>query len=67
MHQFSFEPVSFPPVAEALRGEVRAFLAEEVANGTFTPRKTIGTTSQFDTRTRVTAAGASDCLIASCL
>ena len=46
MHQFSFEPVSFPPVAEALRGEVRAFLAEEVANGTFTPRK--NSWSSFD-------------------
>ena len=46
MHQFSFEPVSFPPAAEALRGEVRAFIAEEVANGTFTPRK--NSWSSFD-------------------
>ncbi len=46
MHQFSFEPVSFPPAAEALRGEVRAFIAEEVANGTFTPSK--NSWSSFD-------------------
>lgn len=39
MHQFSFEPVKFPPAAEALRGEVRAFIAQEVASGTFTPSK----------------------------
>ncbi len=39
MHQFSFEPVKFPPAAEALRREVRAFIAEEVARGTFTPSK----------------------------
>lgn len=46
MHQFSFEPVKFPPAAEALRREVRAFIAEEVASGNFTPRK--NSWSSFD-------------------
>ena len=46
MHQFSFEPVKFPPAAEALRREVRAFIAEEVAGGAFTPSK--NSWSSFD-------------------
>jgi len=46
MHQFSFEPVKFPPAAEALRGEVRAFIAEEVAGGAFTPSR--NSWSSFD-------------------
>ncbi len=37
MHEFRFEPVQLPPAAEALRAEVRAFIAEEVARGAFTP------------------------------
>jgi alkylation response protein AidB-like acyl-CoA dehydrogenase len=39
MHEFRFEPVQMPAGAEALRGEVRAFIAAEIANGTFTPRR----------------------------
>jgi hypothetical protein len=46
MHQFRFEPVKLPPAAEAVRGEVRAFLAEEVARGAFTPSK--NSWSSFD-------------------
>jgi acyl-CoA dehydrogenase len=34
-----FDPVRLPPVCETLRKEVRAFLAEEVARGTFDPKK----------------------------
>ena len=37
MHEFRFEPVQLPAPAQALRGEVRAFIAEESARGTFTP------------------------------
>ena len=33
MHEFRFEPVQLPAAAEALRSEVRAFIAEEVAKG----------------------------------
>src|SRR4030088_3367908 len=34
-----FDPIRLPPECEQLRKEVRAFLAEEVAGGTFTPFK----------------------------
>lgn len=36
-YNFRFEPMRFPPEAEALRQEVRAFLREEIDAGTFTP------------------------------
>ena len=36
-----FDPIRLPPEAEALRIEVRAFLAEEIANGGFDPHTTI--------------------------
>jgi len=42
-----FDPIRLPPEAEELRIEVRAFLAEELANGGFDPRSTI-LTSAFD-------------------
>jgi alkylation response protein AidB-like acyl-CoA dehydrogenase len=35
----SFDPVRLPPKCEALRREVRAFLEEEIARGTFDPRR----------------------------
>jgi hypothetical protein len=35
--KISFDPVSLPPEAEALRDEVRAFLADEIAAGSFDP------------------------------
>ena len=34
-----FDPVRLPPACEALRGEVRAFIAEEIAAGTFDPHR----------------------------
>ncbi len=34
-----FDPIRLPPKCEALRKEVRAFLAEEIAAGTFSPFK----------------------------
>jgi acyl-CoA dehydrogenase len=37
--QLEFDPIRLPPACEALRREVRAFLAEEVAAGTFDPRR----------------------------
>lgn len=39
MHDFDFEPVQMPPAVQQLRRDVRAFLAEEVAAGTFTPKR----------------------------
>ena len=36
-YSFRFEPMRFPPEAEALRKEVRQFLREEIDKGTFTP------------------------------
>ena len=35
----SFDPIRLPPECEALREEVRAFLAEEIAAGTFDPHQ----------------------------
>lgn len=37
---FRFDPVDLPPEAKALRLEVRAFLREEIAKGTFSPLST---------------------------
>src|SRR5260370_5991819 len=34
-----FDPIRLPPECERLRKEVRAFLAEEIAAGTFDPHK----------------------------
>lgn len=39
MHEFRFEPVQLPPAARELRQQVRAFIAGEVANGSFRPGK----------------------------
>lgn len=36
-HAFQFDPVSFPPEADALRREVRAFLRAEIEAGSFKP------------------------------
>ncbi len=38
MHEFRFDPVRLPASAQALRGEVRAFIAEQLAQGRFDPR-----------------------------
>ena len=34
-----FDPIRLPPECDALRAEVRAFLAEESAAGTFDPHQ----------------------------
>lgn len=36
-YSFRFDPMQFPPAAQALRKEVRKFLREEIDKGTFTP------------------------------
>ncbi|MEN3296795.1 MAG: hypothetical protein V7642_6048 [Burkholderiales bacterium] len=46
MHEFRFDPVEMPPAVEDLRREVRAFIAEEVARGSFTPKR--NSWSSFD-------------------
>lgn len=46
MHEFRFDPVQLPPPAQAMRQQVRAFLVEEVAKGTFTPSR--NSWSSFD-------------------
>lgn len=46
MHEFRFEPVQLPAAAQALRGEVRAFIAAEVAAGAFAPSR--NSWSSFD-------------------
>ena len=46
MQELRFEPVQMPPSVEALRQEVRAFIAEEVAAGCFTPKR--NSWSSFD-------------------
>ncbi len=46
MHEFRFDPVPMPEAAQALRGEVRAFIAQEVAQGAFTPSR--NSWSSFD-------------------
>jgi hypothetical protein len=46
MQYFKFEPVQMPPGIEALRNQVRAFIAEEVAAGGFTPKR--NSWSSFD-------------------
>lgn len=47
MHQFRFEPVTLPPNTRALRDDVRAFIGQEVAAGSFTPG--ISTWASYDT------------------
>ncbi|RYE73471.1 MAG: acyl-CoA dehydrogenase [Oxalobacteraceae bacterium] len=46
MQDFKFEPVQMPPGVDALRKKVRAFIAEEVAAGGFTPKR--NSWSSFD-------------------
>jgi alkylation response protein AidB-like acyl-CoA dehydrogenase len=38
MHEFRFDPVRLPDSAPALRAEVRAFIAAQIAEGRFDPR-----------------------------
>ena len=45
-HAFRFDPVDLPSAARDLRGEVRAFLQEEIALGTFAPYASKGAFSR---------------------
>ena len=42
-----FDPIRLPPECEQLRKEVRAFLAEEIAKGTFDPISRKAATATF--------------------
>ena len=48
MHAFRFDPVQMPQEAQALRGEVRTFIAQEVAAGAFTPSRNSWSTFDAD-------------------
>lgn len=48
MHSFRFPPVEVPPQAQALRIEVRQFLADEIAKGSFTPKPNCSSFGLFD-------------------
>ena len=57
MHEFRFEPVRLPAAAEALRAEVRAFIAEEAARGAFTPSRNSWTSFDADFSRKCGARG----------
>ncbi len=48
MHQFRFDPVRLPPEADALRREVREFIAGEAGGGAFTPSRNSWSTFDAD-------------------
>ena len=52
-----FDPIRLPPEAERLRGEVREFLREEIAAGTFDPHDPAGDSFHRDFSRRVGARG----------
>lgn len=52
-----FDPIRLPPGAERLRGEVREFLREEIAAGTFDPHDPAGDSFHRDFSRRVGARG----------
>jgi hypothetical protein len=53
MSVFRFDPIELPPECEALRGEVRAFIADELAAGSWVPN------SDFLVHPRLSSAGGS--------
>lgn len=57
MPQISFEAVTFPPEAEAMRKRVRGFLADERALGHFDPDRTSWVTWDVEFSRRAGAAG----------
>ena len=43
--ELTFDPIRLPPECEALRKEVRAFLAKEIEAGTFDPNTAAASTA----------------------
>ena len=58
MTALRFDPVRLPPHCQSLRQEVRAFLAEEIAAGTFDPRSPESGSANADAFTAVSANAA---------
>ena len=57
MHQFKFDPVQMPLASQELRQEVRAFLADEAAKGSFTPCRNSWTSFDVEFSRKCGAAG----------
>ena len=57
MQEFQFNPVTFPPEADDTRAQVRAFLADELKNGGFTPRANCWVAADVGFSERCGAAG----------
>ncbi|HEX3861616.1 MAG TPA: acyl-CoA dehydrogenase family protein [Stellaceae bacterium] len=54
---FRFEPLDLPPECEALRADVRAFVADELAAGRWTPNSDFGSHRAADFSRRLGARG----------
>ncbi len=57
MSAFRFDPVELPPECEALRAEVRGFIAEELAAGLWIPNSDFGSHRSADFSRRLGARG----------
>jgi len=57
MSVFRFDPVELPPEGEALRAEVRAFIADELAAGRWTPNSDFGSHRAADFSRRIAGRG----------
>ena len=57
MSVFRFDPVELPPECEALRAEVRAFIADELAAGRWTPNSDFGSHRAADFSRRIGGRG----------
>src|SRR4051794_10028841 len=57
MSVFRFDPVELPPECEALRAEVRAFIADELAAGRWTPNSDFGSHRAADFSRRIAGRG----------
>jgi acyl-CoA dehydrogenase len=57
MTTFRFDPVELPPECEALRREVRGFVAAELAAGAWMPKGDFGTHRSADFSRHLAARG----------
>ena len=57
MTAFRFDPVDLPPECEALRREVRAFIADELGGGLWRPNSDFGSHRAADFSRRLGARG----------